>query len=279
MKKHLKVKGKKITINTYSGKEYFSLTDMLKVKDGSFFISDWLRNRNTMEFLSLWEQLNNPQFNYGESAIIRNKAGLHNFKISVKEWVKKTNAIGLHATAGRYGGTYAHKDIAMEFASWISVEFKLYLIKEFQRLKEEEHERLQLGWNLRRELSKINYTIHTDAIEQNLIPPKITPADAKAIYTSEADLLNKALLGMTAREWHDKHPDKKGTIRDYANVTQLVILSNLESLNAELIKEKRSKEERLAKLNKTAIDQMTSLINNKQMKRLKSQNLKYEHLN
>src|SRR3989339_1675451 len=234
--KKIIVEGTKISFISKGDQDYLSLTDMLKAKDGDFFISDWLRNRNTVEFLGIWESVNNPDFNYGEFAIIKSQAGLNNYKISVKEWVEKTNAIGLKATAGRYGGTYAHKDIAFEFGMWISAEFKIYLIKEFQRLKDEE--RKQLGWDIRRNLTKINYRIHTDAIKENLIPPELTTRQTNLIYASEADVLNMALFGMTAKQWRDSHPGDKGNIRDYANVSQLVCLSNLENFNALFIQEK-----------------------------------------
>ena len=191
------VLGTEITYYKKNDKDYISLTDMLKAKDGDFFISDWLRNRNTVEFLGIWERVYNPDFNYGEFAIIKSQAGLNNYKISVKEWVEKTNAIGLKATAGRYGGTYAHKDIAFEFGMWISAEFKIYLIKEFQRLKEDENNRLKLGWDLQRTLAKINYRIHTDAIKGKLIPEELTKAQTNIIYASEDDVLNMALFGLT----------------------------------------------------------------------------------
>ncbi len=237
---------------------YISLTDMLKAKDGDFFISDWLRNRNTVEFLGIWEKIYNPHFNYGEFATIKSQAGLNSYKISVKEWVEKTNAIGIKATAGRYGGTYAHKDIAFEFGMWISAEFKIYLIKEFQRLKDEELK--QLGWDIKRNLVKINYRIHTDAIRGNLIPPELTKQQTTLVYASEADLLNMALFGQTAKMWRDTHSDKQGNIRDYANVSQLVCLSNLENLNALFINEGMPQPERLQKLNRIAIQQMKLLI-------------------
>jgi hypothetical protein len=213
--------------------------------------------RNTVEFLGVWERIYNPNFNYGEFAIIRNQAGLNSYKISVKEWVEKTNAIGLKATAGRYGGTYAHKDIAFEFGMWISAEFKIYLIKEFQRLKEQELK--QLGWDIRRNLTKINYRIHTDAIKENLIPPELTKAQANLVYASEADVLNMALFGKTAKDWRDTNPDKKGNIRDYADVSQLVCLTNLENLNAIFIKDNMPQGERLVRLNQIAIHQMKLL--------------------
>src|SRR3989339_1415604 len=199
----IEVQGTEITIISHKQEDFISLTDMLKAKDGDFFISDWLRNRNTVEFLGIWERVHNPDFNYGEFATIRSQAGLNSYKISVKEWVHKTLAIGLKATAGRYGGTYAHKDIAFEFGMWISAEFKIYLIKEFQRLKEEEFK--QLGWDIRRNLTKINYRIHTDAIKENLIPKEITKEQVNQIYASEADVLNVALFGMTAKEWRENN--------------------------------------------------------------------------
>ena len=258
--KKLNVQGNEITIIENKGKEYISLTDMLKAKDGDFFISDWLRNRNTVEYLGIWESVYNPSFNYGEFAIIKSQAGLNSYKISVKEWVEKTNAIGLKATTGRYGGTYAHPDIAFEFGMWISPQFKIFLIKEFQRLKEEENSRLKLEWNLQRTLAKVNYHIHTDAIKENLIPKEVTKKQMQLIYADEADLLNIALFGITAKEWREVHPDKEGNIRDEATLEQLVVLSNLESINALLIRQGLSQAERLEELNKTAIAQMKTLI-------------------
>jgi hypothetical protein len=262
----IEVKGTEITVITINNEDYISLTDMLKAKDGDFFISDWLRNRNTVEFLGIWERIYNPNFNYGEFAIIRNQAGLNSYKISVKEWVAKTNAIGLKATAGRYGGTYAHKDIAFEFGMWISAEFKIYLIKEFQRLKDQELK--QLGWDIRRNLTKINYRIHTDAIRENLIPPEVTKAQANLVYASEADVLNMALFGITAKDWRDANSDKKGNIRDYADVSQLVCLSNLENLNAIFIKDNMPQGERLVRLNQIAIHQMKLLTEDTGIKKL-----------
>jgi len=266
--KKLNVLGIEIAYYRKNDQDYVSLTDMLKAKDGDFFISDWLRNRNTVEFLGIWERVYNPDFNYGEFAIIKNHAGLNNYKISVKEWVEKTNAIGLRATAGRYGGTYAHKDIAFEFGMWISAEFKIYLIKEFQRLKEDENNRLKLGWNLQRTLAKINYRIHTDAIKEKLIPKELTKAQINIIYASEADVLNMALFGMTSQDCHNNNIEKKGNIRDYADISQLVCLSNLENLNALFISENFQQEERLLKLNRIAIQQMKLLTNDLQVKRL-----------
>ena len=259
-----------ITVTTIEDKDYISLTDMLRAKDGDFFISDWLRNRNTVEFLGIWEQIHNPNFNYGEFAIIRSQAGLNSYKISVKEWVAKTNAIGLRATAGRYGGTYAYKDIAFEFGMWISPEFKIYLIKEFERLKAEEQR--QLGWDIKRNLAKINYRIHTDAIKENLIPAEITPQQINQIYASEADVLNVALFGMTARQWRIANPDLKGNIRDYANVSQLVCLSNMENLNAVFIGDGVPQSERLKKLNAIAISQMNLLTEDHRVVSLEEKN-------
>lgn len=252
------VKGTSITVYAENDMDFISLTDMLKAKDGDFFISDWLRNRNTVEFLGIWEQVHNPAFNYGGFAAIERQAGLNNYKLSVKEWVAQTNAIGLVAKAGRYGGTYAHKDIAFEFGMWISAEFKIYLIKEFQRLKETEFQ--QLGWDIRRNLARINYRIHTDAIKAELIPPQLTPQQTSLIYASEADLLNMALFGKTAKQWRDENPCNKGNIRDEANAAQLVCLANLETLNAHFIHQKLAQAERLALLNQTAIQQMKLLL-------------------
>ena len=267
--KKLFVEGQEINVLLNNDREYISLTDMLKAKDGDFFISDWLRNRNTVEYLGIWESVYNPHFNYGEFAIIKSLAGLNNYKLSVKEWVVKTNAVGLKATTGRYGGTYAHPDIAFEFGMWISPQFKIYLVKEFQRLKAEENNRLQLDWNLQRTLAKVNYQIRTDAIKESLIPQKVTRQQANLVYASEADLLNVALFGMTAKEWRDANSRKDGNIRDYATLEQLVVLSNMESINALLIQQGLPQNERLIHLNKTAITQMKSLMQSKTVKRLK----------
>ena len=242
---------------------------MLKAKDGDFFISDWLRNRNTVEYLGIWESVYNSNFNYGEFAIIKSHAGLNSYKLSVKEWVEKTNAIGLKATAGRYGGTYAHPEIAFEFGMWVSPQFKIYLVKEFQRLKNEENDRLKLEWNLQRTLAKVNYRIHTDAIKDNLIPKAITNKQTAYVYANEADLLNVALFGITAQEWRDAHPDKAGNIRDEATLEQLVVLSNMESINALLIRQGLTQAERLLQLNKVAITQMKSLLESNSLKSLK----------
>lgn len=265
----IQVEGKDISVILDSNKEYISLTDMLKAKDGDYFIADWLRNRNTIEYLGIWESVYNPDFNYGEFAIIKGQAGLNSYKLSVKEWVLKTNSIGLKASAGRYGGTYAHPDIAFEFGMWISPQFKIYLVKEFQRLKSDENDRLKLDWNIQRTLSKVNYQIHTDAIKENLIPQEITNQQIAYVYANEADLLNVALFGITAKEWRDTNADKSGNIRDFATLEQLVVLSNMESINALLIQQGLSQTERLPQLNKVAITQMRSLVESKAMKKLK----------
>ena len=251
------VKDTEVNVVKVNGEDYICLTDMLQAKDGDFFITDWLRNRNTLEFIGIWEKVYNPDFNYGEFAIIKNQSGLNRFKISVKEFVARTNAISLQAKAGRYGGTYAHKDIAFEFAMWISPEFKIYIVKDFQRLKAEE-QRL-LGWSAKRELSKINYRIHTDAIKQNLIPAEVTKAQATIIYANEADVLNVAMFGMTAKQWREANPELKGNIRDYASVNELICLSNMESLNAVFIEQGLPQSDRLIKLNQIAIHQMSIL--------------------
>ncbi len=263
------VKGKEISIISKQEEDYICLTDMAKYRDAErtdYIIFNWLRNRNTIEFLGLWEQLNNPDFNPIEFDGIRMQAGLNTFILTAKRWIESTNAIGLISKTGRYGGTYAHKDIAFEFASWISVEFKLYLIKEFQRLKEEE--RKQLGWDIRRNLARINYRIHTDAIKEHLIPPELTSKQTNLIYASEADVLNMALFGMTAKDWRENNPGKTGNIRDYADVSQLVCLSNLENLNALFIQENIPQSERLRKLNQIAIQQMKLLTDDTRIKLL-----------
>ena len=249
-----------ISIYTLNDEDYISITDIARYKDpdrSDYIIQNWLRNRNTIEFLGIWERLNNPDFNPIEFDGFRKLAGLNSFTLTSKQWIERTSAIGLISKPGRYGGTYAHKDIAYEFASWISVEFKLYLIKEFQRLKDEE--RKQLGWDIRRNLAKINYRIHTDAIKENLIPAELTRHQITTIYASEADVLNMALFGITAKEWREANPDKTGNIRDYADISQLVCLSNLENLNALFISENISQQERLVKLNSIAIHQMKLL--------------------
>lgn len=251
------VQNTEVSVIKVDGEDYICLTDMLRAKDGDFFITDWLRNRNTLEYIGIWEKVYNPNFNYGEFATIRNQSGLNSFKISVKEFVARTNAISVQAKAGRYGGTYAHKDIAFEFAMWISPEFKIYIVKEFQRLKTEEQH--LLGWSAKRELSKINYRIHTDAIKQNLIPVEVTSKQASIIYANEADVLNVAMFGMTAKQWREANPDLKGNIRDYATINELICLSNMENINAVFIEQGISQGERLVKLNQIAIHQMSVL--------------------
>ena len=252
------VQDTEITVVSIEERDYISLTDMVKpIENGLALIEKWLRNKNTIEFLGIWEEMYNPNFNSPEFEGIKNMAGLNRFILSVKQWIEKTNAIGIIAKAGRYGGTYAHKDLAFEFASWVSPQFKLYLLREFQRLKEEEQK--QLGWSAKRELSKINYHIHTDAIKHNLIPAELTPQQTSIIYANEADVLNMALFGMTAKEWRELNPDLKGNIRDYANINQLICLSNMENLNAVFINKGMSQSERLLELNKIAIQQMCVL--------------------
>ena len=256
-----------ISVIQVDKEDYICLTDMIKAKDGDFFVTDWLRNRNTLEYIGIWEQINNLNFNYGEFATIRNRAGLNSFKIGVNEFVQRTNAISLHAKAGRYGGTYAHKDIAFQFAMWINPEFQIYIVKEFQRLKEAE-QKLQ-SWSAKRELEKINYHIHTDAIKQNLIPKELTAKQASFIYADEADVLNIALFGITAKEWREKNPELKGNIRDYASINELICLSNMENINAVLINDSIPQKERLLRLNKIAIQQMTILVGVQRRKLLK----------
>lgn len=256
-----------INITKINDEDYICITDMLKAKDGDFFISDWLRNRNTLEYIGTWESVYNPDFNHPEFSQITNRSGLNNFKISVKEFVERTNAISITAKTGRYGGTYAHKDIAFEFAMWISPQFKIYIVKEFQRLKGEEQK--QLGWSAKRELAKINYRIHTDAIKNNLIPAELTSKQMSIVYADEADVLNVALFGKTARQWREEHPDLKGNIRDYASMNELICLSNLENINAVLINEQLSQRERLVKLNQIAIYQISVLQQTDNRKLLK----------
>jgi hypothetical protein len=266
----IQVLSKEITIRRQHEEDYISLTDTARYKDAErtdYLIQNWLRNRNTIEFLGIWEHLNNPGFNPIEFDGIRKMAGLNSFILTAKRWIEATHAIGLISKTGRYGGTFAHKDIAFEFASWVSVEFKLYLIKEFQRLKDEELK--QLGWDIRRNLAKINYRIHTDAIKENLVPPELSASQTNLVYATEADVLNMALFGMTAKQWRDKHPGEKGNIRDFADVSQLVCLSNLENLNALFIRESIPQAERLGKLNQIAIHQMRLLTDNPSIKRLK----------
>lgn len=253
------VQNTNITIIALNGDDYISLTDLARHKsdEPNAVIANWLRNRNTIEYLGIWEQLYNPNFKPTEFEGFRRQAGLNAFTLSPKKWTDATNAIGIVAKSGRYGGTYAHKDIALKFASWISVEFELYIVKEFQRLKTEEQR--FLGWSAKRELSKINYRIHTDAIKHNLIPAEVTPAQASIIYANEADVLNVAMFGVTAKQWREANPDLKGNIRDYSTVNELICLSNMENLNAVFIEQGMAQSERLVKLNQIAIHQMSVL--------------------
>lgn len=265
----IKVKGSEIAVVARNDEDYICITDVARHKNpdrSDDLIRNWLRNRNTIEFLGIWEQLNNPAFNSVEFDGFKRQAGLNSFTLTPRQWIEKTKAIGIVSRPGRYGGTYAHKDIAFEFASWISVEFKLYLIKEFQRLKDEE--RKQLGWDIRRNLAKINYRVHTDAIKEHLIPPKLSARQIDLVYASEADVLNMAIFGMTAKDWREKNPGKKGNIRDEADVSQLVCLSNLENLNALFIRESIPQAQRLRRLNQIAIGQMKLLADHAGVKRL-----------
>lgn len=267
----IKVENTEITVISVQEKDYISLTDMANAKESESraadIIKNWLRTRYAIEFLSVWEQINNPNFKVVESDHFKMQAGLPNFVVSASEWIEKTNAIGITVKKGKYGGTYAHKDIAFEFGSAISVPFKMYLITEFQRLKEEEQK--QLGWSAKRELTKLNYHIHTDAIKQNLIPAELTPAQTSVIYANEADVLNMALFGITAKQWREANPDLKGNMRDYATINELICLANMENLNAVFIQEKIPQKERLIKLNQIAIQQMKVLIEVENRKLLK----------
>lgn len=265
MKDIIHVQGKEISvISDGNNMDYISLTDIAKYKDSEFpgyLIQNWMRNRSTVEFIGLWEKLHNPDFNYLEFEAIESNSGKNSFVLTPKKWIEKTNAIGIRSTQGRYAATYAHKDIALEFAAWISPEFKLYIIKDYERLKQDENSKISIVWNVNRIISKINYKIHTDAIKENLIPENISNSKKSFIYADEADVLNVAMFGQTAKMWRESHPNSKGNIRDEATIQQLIVLSNLESMNAELIKLKIPQDERLIKLNQMAISQMTSLIN------------------
>ncbi len=271
MSKKIKVQTTEITIISVAEQDYISLTDMANGKASESraadIIKNWLRNRYTLEFLGTWEQIHNPNFKVVEFDHFKMQAGLPNFVLSVTEWVEKTRAIGMVSKKGKYGGTYAHKDIAFEFGSAISVPFKIYLINEFQRLKEEEQK--QIGWNAKRELTKLNYHIHTDAIKQNLIPKELTALQTSIIYANEADVLNIALFGVTAKQWRDSNPDLKGNIRDYASINELICLSNMENINAVLINEGLPQKDRLIKLNAIAIKQMQILLKVETRKLLK----------
>jgi hypothetical protein len=265
----INVQNTQVTVISINETDYISLTDIAHYKsdEPNAVIANWMRNRNTIEFLGIWETLYNPEFKPLEFEGFKKEAGLNAFTLSPKKWIESTDAIGLISKSGRYGGTFAHKDIAFKFASWISVEFELYIVKEFQRLKAEEQK--FLGWSAKRELSKINYRIHTDAIKQNLIPAKITAAQASIIYANEADVLNVAMFGMTAKQWREANPDLKGNIRDYATINELICLSNMENLNAVFIEQGISQRERLIKLNQIAIHQIQVLEDNSGRKLLK----------
>ncbi len=275
MKKNNTIIVQNISIQIVSeiNEDFISITDMANAKESDSraadIIKNWLRTRYTLEFLGTWEQINNPNFKVVEFDHFKMQAGLPSFVLSPGQWVEKTNAIGIVVKAGRYGGTYAHKDIAFEFCSAISPVFKLYLIKEFQRLKDDENNRLQLEWNLQRTISKINYHIHTDAIKENLLPPVLTRLQINLVYASEADMLNVALFGITARQWRDANTKSEGNIRDHATIEQLVVLSNLESINSVLIHQGLTQSERLEKLNGIAITQMISLLKSSEMKKLR----------
>lgn len=268
-KSTISVQGTAITILSQKEDDYICMTDMAKRFGGDDLIYSWMRNRNTLEFLGIWEQIHNSDFKGGEFETFKKEAGLNSFHLTPKKWIDATQAIGIQSRAGRYGGgTYAHKDLAFEFGSWLSPEFKLYLIKEFQRLKEDENRRLSLDWNLNRTLSKVNYRIHTDAIKENIIPANITKVQEQFIYASEADVLNVALFGQTAQQWRKANPGKEGNIRDYSTLEQLLVLVNLESMNAEFIRMGLPQGERLRKLNAIAIQQLKSLVGNTNLKKL-----------
>ena len=270
--KSINVQGVSIVLYEVNNEDFISLTDIARHKDPlhtDTIIQNWMRNRNTIELLGFWETIYNVGFKPLEFEGFRKQAGLNSFVMTPKRWIESTNAIGLQSKSGRYGGTFAHKDIALEFASWISIEFKLFVIKEFQRLKDDERNRLKLEWNLQRTISKINYQIHTDAIKENLLPKEITRQQLSFVYANEADLLNAALFGITAREWRDGNNEKVGNMRDYATLEQLVVLSNLESINALLLEQGLTQSERLVQLNKVAIGQMKSLMNSKVLKKQK----------
>ncbi len=271
-KSTIDVQGTAVTVLSHRNEDLICLTDIARAKNAERsddLVRNWLRNRNTVEFLGVWERLNNSDFNSVEFDGIKMQAGLNSFALTPKQWIEKTNAIGIVSQAGRYGGTYAHKDIAFEFASWISVEFKLYLIKEFQRLKEDENSRLSLAWNLNRTLSKLNYRIHTDAVKTHLIPAAVTPSQASIIYANEADMLNVALFGQTAKQWRDSNPDIEGNMRDDATIEQLLVLANIEGMNAELIHMALTQGDRLKRLNAIAIRQMELLTAAPALKQLK----------
>ncbi len=269
--KKIEVVGKEIALYSNQSQEYISLTDMARYRDSertNYIIQNWMRTRSAIEFCGLWEQLNNPNFKSIEFDAFKNESGSNSFALTPQKWIESTNAIGIISKSGRYGGTFAHKDIAFEFASWISAEFKFYLIHEFQRLKEQESNIQQVEWNFQRTLAKVNYKIHTDAIKDNIIPKVLDKQQTSLVYASEADVLNMALFGMTAKQWRDAKPVEKGNIRDTATIQQLVVLSNLESINAMLIAQSMPQNERLVQLNNIAITQMKSLVDNQHIKKL-----------
>ncbi|MBY0244692.1 MAG: KilA-N domain-containing protein [Sphingobacteriaceae bacterium] len=270
--KTIQVNGRAITLISDEKNEYISLTDMARYRDSertNYIIQNWMRTRSAIEFCGLWEQLNNPNFKGIEFDAFKRESGANSFTLTPQKWIDTTNAAGIISKSGRYGGTFAHRDIAFEFATWISAEFKFYFIREFQRLKEDENDRLKLNWNLQRTLSKVNYKIHTDAIKQNIIPNLLSTEKINMVYASEADLLNMALFGTTAKEWREDNPKKDGNIRDEASIEQLVVLSNLESINAVLIHQNKSQVERLIQLNNIAITQMKSLTKSNLLNKLK----------
>jgi hypothetical protein len=272
-RKTIQVQNISISITLENGSDFICLTDMANAREGESraadIIKNWLRNRYTLEFMGTWEQINNPNFKVVEFDHFKMQSGLPSFVLSVSEWIEKTNAIGITVKKGKYGGTFAHRDIAFEFGSAISASFKLYLIKEFQRLKEDENDRLHLTWNLHRTLSKINYRIHTDAIKEHIVPHSISKEQANLVYANEADVLNMAIFGKTAKQWRDDHPDAEGNIRDQANIEQLLVLANIESMNAEFIKMNLPQSERLLKLNQIAISQLKAIVGNAHIKNLK----------
>ena len=271
LNKIIEVQNIKVNITNINDNDYICISDFTKIKDGKStsddIIRNWLRNRITLEFLGTWESIYNPNFNSVEFDGFKNQSGLHTFTLSVTEWCRKTNAIGIYSKRGKYGGTYAHKDIAFEFGMWISPKFKIYLIKEFERLKQEEQK--ELGWNAKRDLAKVNYRIHTDAIKNNLIPKELTSMQVNLVYAEEADVLNMALFGMTAKEWREKNPNKKGNIRDYASINELICLANLENTNSIFINEGMKQSDRLYKLNQIAISQMKILTKDNERNLLK----------
>ena len=270
--KIIKINDFEITLFSQNNLDFISLTDMARYRDAertNYIIQNWMRTRSAIEFCGLWELIHNATFKSIEFDAFKSQSGSNSFTLTPQKWIEATNAIGIISKSGRYGGTFAHRDIAFEFATWISPAFKLYLITEFQRLKEDENDRRKLEWNLQRTLSKINYRIHTDAIKENLVPKELDPQQINFVYANEADLLNVALFGKTAKQWRQENPNAKGNVRDDASIEQLVVLSNLESINAVLIHQELSQPERIIQLNKVAITQMKSLVNNNQMKKLK----------